>query len=337
MTVLAIKQTARYSVPCYELKTGLLDFSIDILNKQRQVKLGWSWLGDSSLPVVVVLGGISADRFVAYDELLDCNGWWESFVGINKAVNTQKYSVLSFDYLGGCATTRFLESDDKTLPISTSDQAKVLKHLISKLSINHIHSIVGSSYGGMVALAFSELYPESLSQQIIISAANKSHPRSTALRQVQRSIVSFGIDAGNANQGLSLARQLGLITYRSKDEFLNRYDLENLTLGQQNLKSYLNINGEKFAKKFNPNAFLCLSHSIDSHQVEPTKIYTPSLFISVDSDELVFPIQLEDLANNLNAQANHITIKSSYGHDAFLKEHQILKPIIQSTLETEYD
>ncbi len=348
MNATALKLVENIEQCSYELKTGSFDAELELnpsnLNSDfkdnhkakliHRAKVAWSWLGDSSKPVVVVLGGISANRIVAYDGLVEDFGWWEQFVGISKAIDTTKFSVLSFNYIGGNEDKDLQLVSQNKLNITTHTQAKALQLLLNKLHITKVNAVVGCSYGGMVSLAFAESFPDRLDKQIVISAADRSHPRSTALRLVQRQIVELGLKTGEGCLGLALARQLGMITYRSKEEFCSRYETENVADGQQQLINYLDFSGTKFAKKFNPNAYLCLSESIDSHHVSPEKIKTPTSLISVDSDELVFPNQLQQLSQCIGAEAEHIVIKSSFGHDAFLKEEQIIKPLLQRLLET---
>ena len=48
--------------------------------------------------------------------------------------------------------------------ISSYDQAEVLLRLLDHLGISSLRAIAGGSYGGMVALAFGERYPERVSR-----------------------------------------------------------------------------------------------------------------------------------------------------------------------------
>src|SRR6202042_708263 len=75
--------------------------------------------------------------------------------------------------------------------ISTYDQAELLVRLLNNLGLKSLRAIVGGSYGGMVALAFGERYPERVSRLIVIGAADRTHPMATAWRSVQRQILRF--------------------------------------------------------------------------------------------------------------------------------------------------
>ncbi len=319
--------------------------------------VSWSLLGGLDKPIIVILGGISANRFVAYADDSEEKGWWEDYVGIGKCVDLAKFSVLSYDFIGGNECFRHAAKQNKSFgltdvsqfsakvnnlqQVSTFDQAATLNQLLIYLKITHIHAIIGCSYGGMVSLAFAERYTEKVLRQLIISAPAESHPRSRALRSVQRQIVKLGAELGDVKKALGLARQLGMITYRSIEEFAQRFSslAENKKIhnSQNKLNDYLSFHGEKFSQNFNADAFLTLSASIDNHQVNAHNIKVNSTLVSVDSDELVFPTQIQTLAETIDATTQHIRIRSLFGHDAFLKEVEQLSQIIKSFLELNHE
>ncbi len=346
-----------------ELFTGEFNTTLELQSHGNKLvfptTLKWSWLGDSNKPVVVVLGGISANRYVAYGHNPQqtrfkgnpaLRGWWEDFVGHRNAIDVEKYSVLSFDYPGGnsrlsqqsqfqspvinnSATQTIvapLATSLGSLPITTYDQADALNRILERLEIKKVAAIIGSSYGGMVSLAFSERYPDKIYRQLVISAASESHQRSKAFRSIQREIVKLCHQYNDVDSGLALARQLGMITYRSIDEFEQRFSDNQ----PQKVTDYLKFHGEKFARNFDPGSFLTLSESIDNHVINASSISTETTLVSVDSDELVFQSQIEKLAQTLSGKTTHYPIQSIYGHDAFLKEVTQLSNIIQTFLET---
>src|SRR5204862_1293609 len=95
--------------------------------------------------------------------------------------------------------------------------------LLDHLGIEKLGAIVGASYGGMVALAFGERYPQRVERLVVISASDVAHPMATAWRSVQRNIVRLGISANQPASGLELARALAMSTYRSPEEFAARF------------------------------------------------------------------------------------------------------------------
>src|SRR5215510_6251361 len=188
----------------------------------ESVSIAWRLAGPAGAPVVVAIGGISASRRVwTPDEAR--GGWWHEVVGPGLALDTQRFRVLSFDYLGASADSTGPRDGAPFPTVSAYDQAELLLRLINHLGISSLRAIVGASYGGMVALAFGERFPERVARLIVISAADRAHPMASAWRVVQRKIVKFAIDSGDPARGLELARALAMATYRSPEEFAARF------------------------------------------------------------------------------------------------------------------
>ncbi|HVS15106.1 MAG TPA: homoserine O-succinyltransferase [Thermoanaerobaculia bacterium] len=292
-------------------------------------ELAYELCGPPGAPVVVVLGGISAHRHVTATHADAGRGWWADQVGSGAPIDTRRLRVLSFDWLGGNGDSTGPRAAEETFPtvpfptVSTADQAGALAHLLDHLGIARIATFVGASYGGMVALSFAARHPHRVDRLIVLSAADRSHPHATALRSVQRSVTRLGLELGAGRAGLALARSLAMVTYRSPAELELRFDGEPRAAGgalRFPVEDYLQARGESFAGAFHPGAFLCLSESIDLHRVDARAIATPTTLVSVRSDQLVPPAQLQRLARLLAGPSRLIEIDSLYGHDAFLKE-----------------
>jgi homoserine O-acetyltransferase/O-succinyltransferase len=318
------------------VREGVLDVPGEVAlyhgGRLTGIRVAWRLVGPANAPVVCALGGISANRrvFVTEDPK---QGWWSEVVGPGQALDAERFRVLSFDYLGGSADTT-AEANTPFPNISTYDQAELLLRLINNLGIKSLRAIVGGSYGGMVALAFGERYPERVSRLIIIGAADRTHPMATAWRSVQRRILRFAVECGRPKDGLQLARALAMATYRSSEEFEARFDGvptrddERFTFP---VEKYLFARGTDFAERHSPEAILCLSESIDLHQVDATRIFVPTTIVAIREDQLVPLTDLRGLAARLPVAKLH-EISSIYGHDAFLKESDQLRGIFASAL-----
>lgn len=302
------------------------------------LKIRYELVGPENGPVVVVQGGISANAKVSHAPDKAYKGWWAEIVGPEAAINTQAFRVLSFAYLGGCSgTTGPADVGESEFPsISTQDQAQVLALLLDHLDIDEVHAFVGASYGGMVGLAFAQNYPHRLKKLIAISAPAKPAPLAKAWRITQRRIVKFGLTLGQGSQALGIARGLAMTTYRTADDFSDRFESAPVP-GASGftfpLESYLDHCGAKFIHQFDPKSFLCLCESIDLHQVQPEKITTPTVLIGVPTDQLVPLEDLQTLCGDLNGPAVLHELPSRFGHDAFLKEPERLGPILKQSID----
>ena len=303
------------------------------------LRLGWRLSGPPSAPVIIALGGISADRRVAYEPRDGAGGeeagWWSAIAGPGRALPTERLRILSIDYLGGGGETSGPRAGADFPAVSTRDQAMLLCRLLDHLGIPVLRAIVGASYGGMVALAFGECFPDRAAQLLVISAADRPHPMATAWRSVQREIVRLGLDSGETARGLGLARALAMTTYRSAEEFAARFSgPPKETSGRFvfPVEEYLRSRGRDYAGRHQPLAFLTLSESIDLHHIDAARVRVPVTAIAVREDQLVPLADVRAMCARL-PQARLHELSSVYGHDAFLKESGQLAPLFASLYE----
>lgn len=299
------------------------------------VKIGWRLVGPATAPIIVALGGISAHRRVVSASASE-PGWWDEVVGPGLALPTEAVRILSFDYLGGSGETTATPVGAARFPsVSSFDQAKILLRLLNHLGIRALHGIVGASYGGMVALAFAERYPDRVSRIVVISAADRTHPMATAWRSVQRRMVRFGLEVEKPERGLELARALAMSTYRSPEEFAARFSGSPKIVDGEfvfPVEEYLLARGRDYSRRYNAEAFLRLSESIDLHRIAADRVFVPVTAIAVREDQLVPVADMRAMCARLTHARLH-EISSVFGHDAFLKETMQLKPLLAAALE----
>ncbi|HZC38125.1 MAG TPA: alpha/beta fold hydrolase [Sphingomicrobium sp.] len=280
-----------------------------------------SALGDPANAAVVVLGGISANRFPAVRPD-GSPGWWWGLAGEGSAIDPAKYCIIGLDFAA--------DESGKAAP-STFDQARVLAAALDAIRIDQPLIIVGASYGGMVGLALAEIEPQRVARLVLIGAADVPHPAATAARELQRRVVALGIEADRGEEALAIARGMAMLTYRTPQEFAVRFDggiAESLPAACSEPGGYLRARGQAFLSVMSPRRFLSLSASIDRHRVHPERIVAPTLLIGADSDQLVFPDQLRALHAALAGQKELHLLDSLFGHDMFLKEAERIGRIV---------
>jgi homoserine O-acetyltransferase len=298
----------------------------------ENVRVAWRVMGDRG-PLVAALGGISAGRLVANGSL---RGWWSEIVGPGGALDTNRCQVLGIDYLGGSGQTTGPYAGQSDFPsVSAYDQAEILRRVIAHLNCGPLQAIIGASYGGMVALAFAESWPDLVGHIVVISAADRAHPLSTAWRSVQRAMVRYAAKNSDGAEGLRLARALAMTTYRSAEEFAIRFGGEATHVDgrfQFPVEAYLLARGDAYAASYVPEAFVCLSESIDLHRVDAARIRVPTTLVAIREDQLVPLADMQALKARLAGPVELIELSSLYGHDAFLKERAALHPVIAGAL-----
>lgn len=299
------------------------DIELDSGETLSKPELAVRIYGDLTRPAVVAAGGVSAGRIVA--DTAEDRGWWRDFVHAGGAIDLDGYCIIGFD---------FLPNDGETArTISTADQARALSHALDIIGVEELDAFVGASYGGMVGLCFAELFPERIRKLIAISAPDRPHPAATALRGVQRRIIELATECGRPEEGVSLARQLAMVSYRTPEEFGDRF--ESVPKGEAtgapyDICEYLIARGQAYDVA--PERYLTLSDSVDRHRADPAKIKAETLVIAAASDRLSPPADLKRLADAIPS-ARFVEIQSLYGHDAFLKEPGVIGPHINEFLK----
>lgn len=280
-----------------------------------------SLCGAANAPVVVVLGGISADRFpcIRADGKA---GWWPGLTGAGCAIDPADFRILGLD---------FAADEEGRIAPTSREQAAVMCAALDRIGVARARAIVGASYGGMAALALGEHFPERAERLVIVSASAEPHPAATAIRELQRRVVALGIAGGTGEDGLSIARGLAMLTYRTPAEFEARFagGIEQAdVLSCSEPGSYLRARGDAYRDVMSPQRFLSLSASIDRHRVDPARIPLPCLVVGATTDQLVLSSQLESLAARLAGPVELALLPSLFGHDMFLKDAAALSDLV---------
>ena len=83
--------------------------------------------GAAGAPVILVLGGISANRHVAPCSSNPSPGWFDPLVGSGRAIDTDHFRVLGVEYL---------VADEPAPAISTRDHAIAIGHVLDHLDLD---------------------------------------------------------------------------------------------------------------------------------------------------------------------------------------------------------
>ena len=290
----------------------------------RDLQIGYELAGPAQGPVVLAAGGISAHRHVVASDEFPEAGWWQSQSGVG--LDTARVRVLAIDWLGADGRLDAV--------IDSADQADAIAVVLDALGIDQLAAFFGSSYGAMVGLQFAARYPQRVDRLVAISGAHRSHPYASAWRALQRQAVALGQLQCDASQGLALARQLAMLSYRTPAEFAERFDAPpTLVHGRVRVaaEDYLEHCAATWIARTSPTAFLRLSESIDLHAIDPRSVPVPTTVVAIAEDRLVPPEDLFALSEAL-PQGELRVLRSKFGHDAFLTETLEIGNILERTL-----
>ncbi|MEW5919578.1 MAG: homoserine O-acetyltransferase [Bacillota bacterium] len=297
-------------------------------------------------------------------------GWWEPLVGSGKAFDTERYYIICSNVLAGCyGSTGPASLDLRTgkpygmkFPVVTiRDMVRVQKALLDHLGVEELLTVVGGSMGGMQALEWAITYPRKVRSVIAIACSGRFSPLGIAFNQAGRKAImndpawQRGDYYGSAfpHQGLSLARIINTITYRSNDSFEKRFGrtLQRSREGnpfafheQFAVESYLQHQGDKLTHRFDANTYLYLSKAMDLHdlgrgytsfQTALKRYQGTVLLVGINTDILFYPGEVGGLAVEMRrcgVDARYKELRSPHGHDSFLIEFQAMESIINEFL-----
>jgi homoserine O-acetyltransferase len=295
---------------------------------RRDVTLRYELAGAAHLPVMLLAGGISAHRHVAANKTFAERGWADELVGSGRTLDPRHSRLLAFDYVGA--------DGGLDVPIDTADQADALVALLDALRIDTLHAFVGYSYGALVGLQLACRHPARLRRLVAVSGAHRAHPYAAAWRALQRRAVALGqLQCADA-QGLSLARQFAMLSYRTPEEFGQRFDAAPEIINGRvrcAAEDYLDAAAARYAARTPMTAYLRLSESIDLHRIDPAAVAVPTAVVAVEGDRLVPLSDSVALVEGLGMRGQLRVLRSPYGHDAFLKETDRIDAILASVLK----
>ncbi|WP_417661523.1 homoserine O-succinyltransferase MetX [Pseudomonas sp.] len=284
-------------------------------------------------------------------------GWWDSCIGPGKAIDTNRFFVVSLNNLGGCnGSTGPSSINPETgkpfgadFPVMTVEcwvhsQAR----LADALGIEQWAAVVGGSLGGMQAMQWTISYPQRVRHCVAIASAPKLSAQNIAFNEVARQAIltdpefhggHFQEQGVIPKRGLMLARMVGHITYLSDDamgekfgrglksEKLN-YDFHSVEF---QVESYLRYQGEEFSGRFDANTYLLMTKALDyfdpaaanDGDLAKTLAAAKADFcvISFTTDWRFSPQRSREIVDALtSARKNvcYLEVDAPQGHDAFL-------------------
>ena len=334
----------------------------------------WGELSPAQDNAVLIFTGLSPSAHVASSPLDPSAGWWEDMVGPAKPIDTDRYFVLCVNSLGSCfGSTGPASKNPRTgapwrldFPSLRLEDVANAGHAVARaLGIERLHAVVGASMGGMTALAYAMLHPESVAALVSISSAARALPFAIAVRSLQREMIRSDPAWRNGQydaaapptQGMQLARKLGMISYRSAAEWAERFGRERATgaLAAQapfgidfEVESYLQAHADKFADAFDANCYLYLSRAMDLFDVCDhggslaagfKRVQAERALVIGVTTDFLFPLsQQRELAQGLQASVPDVTyreLSSMQGHDSFLVDMDRFRPPVAAFFQGE--
>jgi homoserine O-acetyltransferase len=171
-------------------------FTFKNVNKTIPIKFGYEMYGklnEDKSNAILICHYFTGTSHAAgkYDATEMAPGWWDTLIGPGKAIDTDKYCVISCDTISNInhhnknvITTGPASIDPETgkpyamdFPIFTLDDVvKMQKMLIDSLGIKFLNQVIGPSMGGLQAFMWAKHFPEMVKGVISVVATPMVRP-----------------------------------------------------------------------------------------------------------------------------------------------------------------
>ncbi len=242
--------------------------------------------------------------------------------------------------------------------VTIRDIVRAQARALDELGVQRLRIVIGASIGGMQALQWAVDHPQRVEHCIAIGTAPLS-AMGLALNHLQRQAIRLDprfrggkyLPDEQPGGGLGLARAIAMCSYKSADLFAERYARKPNRNGEDPLRSfehrydvagYLDYQGEKFVQRFDANAYLVISKTMDTFdlahgyasEAEALKrIQAQVSLVGITSDWLFPPEDVRALAERIaaaGAPCDYTEFESSHGHDGFLAEVDAIAAVVMA-------
>lgn len=321
---------------------------------------------------VLVLHGLTGTQHAAgTNDDTGRPGWWDAAIGPGKAIDTDRYFVVSPNALGSYGGSTSAASIDpesnraygSRFPVVTiADSVESQVWLADELGIEKYHAIAGGCFGGFQALEWMARHPDRVGASIVISATPRTSAHNTALWSVLRAAIRSDAnwnggdyyDGNPPDAGLGLAAQFGALFWMSRNVFEEKFGLRRVAgdtpdygfEAEYEVEAFLEGVGRNAAGRIDANALIYLTRAIDYFDMsrghaslaDAFACYTaPTLLVSYSNDWRYPAEDMQEIAEALAASGSpcrHETLDSPAGHGGFLYDTERLSPILRNFLDT---
>ncbi|KAJ6617116.1 Alpha/Beta hydrolase protein [Mycena sp. CBHHK59/15] len=306
--VSALEKKGVLTLPTFGLECGSTLHSVPVVYKT------WGTLNARRNNVMVICH--------AFTGCTDVDEWWGTLMGPGKAFDPAYFFIFCANVLGSPYGTASPVSINPSTskrygpdfpPTTIRDDVRLHKIVLDYLGVSSIAVVIGGSMGGMTVLEWPLCFPGFVKRIIPMATCSRQSAWCIAWGEAQRQTIysDAAFEGGYYSQqpstGLAAARMAGLLTYRSRDSYEQRFgrrttapilsptttceaspELQTIRLNQDrevasklangvgrllfSAQSYLRYQGAKFAAKFDANCYIHITHKMDTHDITRDRV-----------------------------------------------------------------
>jgi homoserine O-acetyltransferase len=268
-------------------------------------------------------------------------GWWDSFIGPGKALDTDRHFIVCANYLGSCYGSTGPSSIDPETgrphasrfpDVTIADIVRSQIALLDHLAIERVLAVIGGSMGGMMSMEFALSYPDRTNLVIPI-AAGAQVPELTKMHNFEQLLALQSDPNFNGGEyydqpekpllGMTLARMIQHKTFvslrvlrsRALGEIVQPEDILPAYRLRHRTESYMLHQGRKFANRFDANSYIKILTAWQTYNLphdhggnDLVRAFRRSaeaghryLLFSIDSDVCFYPEEQLEIVEALKA------------------------------------
>ena len=340
----------------------------------KNVRVGWESYGklnkDKNNVILIThyFSGSShaAGKYSADDK---APGYWDKIIGPGKAIDTNKFFVISSDSLVNLNTknSRVITTGPISInpdtgrpyamdfPIVTiRDFVNVQKALLDSLGISKLHTVIGASMGSMQAIEWATAYPEKVDRVILVIGTAQVDDWLIAWLDICSDLIRLDPDwkegnyYGKKEPIKGLASAIKMMNYQARSPTTlnlnkrewaqaNRNPLDNFN-NRFKVEATLDDIGRQRAKNLDANHFLYLAkaNQMFSAKEKLPRLKARLLLLPAKNDRLIPPKlsrEVADIVKQNGGTVKYVEIEGTVGHLDGIISIEKVSPTIKDFLK----
>ncbi len=285
----------------------------------------------------------------------DADDWWHGLFGKGDIFDWDKHFIVCVNNLGspyGTSSPKHIDPATNEIygldfPFYTiRDTARLHLKLLEHFKIDKIKLLIGGSCGGNIAQEIAFSLKDKIDNLVLLCCSSREAPWVIAIHEAQRLVLEADDTLSHKTEdagakALRACRGTALPYYRTQKSFnIRQNEIDLNIIDNFRASSYINYQGEKFVKRFNAPCYYTLLNALDTHNIGRNRnsiedalaqISANTVIIGFESD-LLIPVKEQQFLAKHIPNADYFEIKSIYGHDAFLIEHEHIRKAIRTKI-----
>lgn len=284
---------------------------------------------DASNVILMTHGYTTGHHFVLPGSL-SAEGSWSELVGPGRAVDTDRFFVVSTNALGSCYGSSGPGSIDPTTGetygesfprVTIADTVRLQRMFFESLGVKRLYAIAGPSMGGIQAFQWGVQYPDWVDRLVVAVSGLESPGQQVGDRRgvlAEKIRAEPGWDLGRPGRGAIVPWLINLRLHTLREYCMDQV-LRDQGLSEAAIDARLNQFARQWAEGFHPWSLVSLGQAIADYGVsnQVGRIKARVLLALCDNDR-IFPASLgPEMVRRMEAadvDVKFVEIPSRFGH-----------------------